>query len=57
MSYVEIVLLLVGICLLVLGYRRNSRNVLLVAALLLLAAGTFRGFTQGFLDGLRSWAS
>lgn len=57
MLYVEIALLLVGICLLGLGYRRNDRNILLVAALLLLAAGTIGGFSQGLVDGFRSWAS
>ncbi|MBW4049527.1 MAG: hypothetical protein HIU89_16900 [Proteobacteria bacterium] len=57
MSYVEIGLLLVGLCLLVLGYRRSDRNVLLVAALLLLAAGTIGSFSQGLVDGVRSWAS
>lgn len=57
MLYVEMGLLLVGICLLVLGYRRNNRNALLAAALLLLAAGTIGDFSQGLLDGIRNWAS
>ena len=56
MFYVEIGLLLVGVCLLVLGYRRDDRRTLLAAALLFLAAGTTGGFLQGLADGVRNWA-
>lgn len=50
----EIGLLLAGLATLVVGYRRDRRNVLLAAALLLLASGTLGNFVHGFQDG---WAT
>lgn len=48
----EIVLLVAGFGLLVVGYRRHHRNLLLGAALALLASGALpdavRGFSEGF---------
>lgn len=57
MLYVESLLLVVGIALLVLGYRRNNRNTLLVAALLLFAVGIADGVVQGLVDSIRGWAA
>ena len=56
MVYLGIGFLLAGACLLVLGYRRNDRHLLLVAALLLFAAGTAGDFLQGVTEGVRDWA-
>lgn len=56
MLYVELVFLVVGFCLLLLGYRRNDRNMMLAAAVLLLAVGTIGDFSQGLADSVRDWA-
>jgi len=42
-----------GFVLLVIGYRRNDRKLLLVAALLLFLAGTASEFARGFADGFK----
>lgn len=47
----EIVLLIAGIGTLVVGYRRNHRNLMLSAALLLLASGALPEAVRGFSDG------
>jgi uncharacterized membrane protein YhfC len=52
----ELVLLAVGITLLVFGYRRNNRNVLLLAALVLLAAGALPDVLSGIEEGYRESA-
>jgi hypothetical protein len=58
MHYVLPLLMLVGVVLLVIGYRRNSRNLLAIAAVcLFVGVGTDevasfkRGFTRGLSDG------
>jgi len=55
MPYPELILLAVGIALLVFGYRRNNRNMLLLAALVMLAAGALpdviSGIDAGYRDG------
>ena len=51
MEYVGLALLLVGAVLLVVGYRRNSRNILLGAALLLLASHALPEFVAGVQGG------
>ena len=47
----EIVLLIAGIGTLVAGYRRHHRNLMLSAALLLLASGALPEAVRGFSDG------
>jgi len=47
----EIGLLCVGVVLLAVGYRRNHRNLMLVAALVLMSFGTLQDFSRGFIDG------
>ncbi|MEG2802981.1 hypothetical protein [Stenotrophomonas sp.] len=49
----EISLLCVGLVLLVVGYRRNHRNLMLVAALVLMSFGTLQDVGRGFVDGYR----
>jgi hypothetical protein len=51
-TYLEIGLLLIGLGVLVFGYRKNSRNVLVVAALVLLASVAIPDFVAGFQDGV-----
>lgn len=45
------VLLAAGVGMLVLGYRRSNRNLLLCAGLLLLAFNGVEDFAAGFADG------
>lgn len=52
MFIVEIALLVAGIAALAFGYRKNNRNWLLAAAVLLFLAGGVSEFVQGFLEGL-----
>jgi uncharacterized membrane protein YozB (DUF420 family) len=47
----EISLMCVGLVLLVVGYRRNHRNLMLAAALVLMAFGTLQDFGRGVIDG------
>ncbi|MCF7751658.1 hypothetical protein KQ945_12945 [Bacillus subtilis subsp. subtilis] len=47
----EISLLCLGVVLLVVGYRRNHRNLMLAAALVLMSFGTLQDFGRGFLEG------
>lgn len=56
MDFVEIALLVAGVAVLVIGYRRNDRNLLLAAASLLLLAGALGGMVEGFLEGWRQTA-
>ena len=51
MYYMEIALLVAGVIVLVIGYRKNRRNVLLTAAVLLFLAGALGSFFDGFADG------
>lgn len=50
----EIVLLIAGIGTLVVGYRRHHRNLMLSAALLLLASGALPEAVRGFSDGFNA---
>ncbi|MEP6907840.1 MAG: hypothetical protein ABI858_07675, partial [Pseudoxanthomonas sp.] len=47
----QITLFLIGMTILVIGYRKNNRNVLLLSALVLLAAGALQEFISGFIAG------
>ncbi|QNN48224.1 hypothetical protein H9L17_12765 [Thermomonas brevis] len=55
-DFVELALLVAGVAVLVIGYRRNDRNLLLAAAILLLLAGALGGMVEGFLEGWRQTA-
>ncbi|HEY9511377.1 MAG TPA: hypothetical protein VIQ48_02265 [Rhodanobacter sp.] len=52
MNYIELALLVIGAVVLVLGYRKNQRNVLLAGAMLLFLAGTVGDFSSGFIAGI-----
>lgn len=45
---------IIGLVLLVLGYRRNNRNLLLAAALCLWIGAGVNDFVRGFLDGAQA---
>ncbi|RQO56318.1 hypothetical protein DBR47_17445 [Paucibacter sp. KBW04] len=47
----ELVLSLIGLGLLIYGYRKNCRNLLLAAALTLVLAGGAGDFVQGLKEG------
>ena len=51
MYYFEIALFVAGLTLLIAGYRKNQRNVLLVAAVLLFLSGAVESFVEGFQEG------
>ena len=51
MYYVAIALLVIGALLLVIGYRKNSRNMLVLSALLLLLSGSAEDLVAGFQEG------
>lgn len=58
MKYIEIALFIVGVVALVIGYRKNRRNVLLCAAIVLVLACTVGDFAHGFQEGFRAgWYS
>lgn len=52
MYWFAIAALVVGLVALVLGYRKNNRNVLAAAAVLLLVAGGAEDFVNGFQEGV-----
>jgi hypothetical protein len=49
--YVSYLLEIIGLVVLVIGYRKANRNLLLAAALLLWFGGAFEGFTASFMHG------
>ena len=51
MYVIEIVLFVAGLAMLVVGYRRNHRNLLLCAAITLFLAGTAPSMVEGFREG------
>jgi disulfide bond formation protein DsbB len=51
MAYMELSLLVMGIVLLVVGYRANRRNMLLSAAIVLFLSGALGSFAQGYVHG------
>lgn len=52
MDALQIGLFVVGMTVRVVGYRRNNRNFLLTAALVLLACGVISGFVTGAHAGI-----
>lgn len=54
MYYLSIFLFVVGLVVLVIGYRSNKRNLLLLAAILLFLCGTLGDFVQGFHEGFNT---
>ncbi len=52
MDALQIGLFVVGMTVRVVGYRRNNRNFLLTAALVLLACGAISGFVTGVHAGI-----
>lgn len=58
MTYIEVALLLLGVIALAVGYRKNHRNLLLSAAVILFLAGAVGDLASGFHDGFSaSWSS
>lgn len=51
MYIMEVALFVVGVVVLVAGYRRNHRNMLLTASILLFLAGALSSGAQGFIEG------
>lgn len=51
MFVIESLLLVLGMILLVVGYRKNDRNLLLAAAIVLLLVGGLSDFVGGFHEG------
>ena len=51
MYYLEITLFLIGLALLVVGYRSRNRNVMLSAAITLFLSASVDSFVGGFLEG------
>ena len=53
MYFIEITLFLIGLVLLVVGYRSRNRNVMLSAAILLFMSAAVDSLVGGFLEGYR----
>ena len=51
MYYIEITLFLIGLVLLVVGYRSRNRNVMLSAAIILFISAAVDSLVGGFLEG------
>ncbi len=51
MYYIEITLFLIGLVLLVVGYRSRNRNVMLSAAIILFMSAAVDSLVGGFLEG------
>lgn len=51
-DFIAYTLEIIGLVLLVLGYRRNNRNLLLAAALCLWIGAGVNDFARGFMDGV-----
>ena len=51
MYYLEITLFLIGLALLVAGYRSRNRNVMLSAAIILFLSASVDSLVGGFLEG------
>ena len=53
MYFIEITLFLIGLVLLVVGYRSRNRNVMLSAAIILFMSAAVDRLVGGFLEGYR----
>ncbi|KAF1694564.1 hypothetical protein [Pseudoxanthomonas koreensis] len=53
MYVIEIVLFVIGLVLLVMGYRRNHRNLMLCAAITLFLSAGLGPMVEGFSEGYR----
>ena len=53
MYYIEITLFLIGLVLLVVGYRSRNRNVMLSATIILFMSAAVDSLVGGFLEGYR----
>jgi hypothetical protein len=53
MNIISQVSLLVGIVLLVVGYRKNNRHIMLAAGIVIFVAGSFNELAAGALAGWR----
>ena len=51
MVYIVAALFIIGVALLVMGYRKNHRNLLLTGAIVLFASAVVQPFIQGFIKG------
>jgi len=54
MYIIEVTLLVLGIALLIVGYRKNNRNVLVTAAVILFLSAGIDSFVSGFKEGFSS---
>ena len=54
MYYLEILLFVIGLALIIAGYRKNNRNILLAAAIAWLAAGAPPNFMTGVEEGFQA---
>lgn len=54
MSIITLSFFAAGAALLIFGYKKDNRVLLMIAAFLWLASGTWSDFAQGFNDGLNS---
>lgn len=52
MIYLQLLLFATGVTLLAVGYRRDERKTMLVAAVVLFLAGSGGQFVTGFVEGL-----
>jgi disulfide bond formation protein DsbB len=51
MYYIEVALFALGVVLLITGYRRNRRNMLLAAAIVLFMSAATGPFVEGYQEG------
>jgi len=57
MSLISLSLFVAGAAALVVGFKKNHRTLLSIAAVLWLASGTWSDFSSGFKAGLKAGAS
>lgn len=58
MIYLVAAVFIIGVALLVVGYRKNHRNLLLAGAIVLFVSAVIQPFGKGFIDGFHDgWSS